>query len=688
MAAFVLAGGALAELACGGGSQGGVSCPPGDERCACYPNGTCNGTLECLSDCCVSTSGAGGGAGSVGAGGMSGGSGSVGTGSGGAQGGGRGGSDSAGSSGAGGGAGAGGSSTGGGSGAGGSGGQGGAGAGTGGRGGGSAGSGGSGGSARGGTGGSGGGSAGTGGSARGGSGGSGAGGGGGGTSSQLLSNVLAVEGGEGMTCALMMDRTVKCWGLGDLGQIGDGAFTNRPYPTTVAGLSNVRAISVSDIHSCAVLMNGTVACWGWNTYGQVGNGNTQDQPRPVTVPGLTGAVGVTGGLMHSCALIGDGTVRCWGDNYVGELGTAPSSPSLVPVAVPDVAGATSIAGGEFHTCALLTGGTVKCWGYNVFGQLGTGTAGEYTGPVPSLLTGVAEIATGTSFTCARTTSGTVRCWGVAGPSRPARAGGPEAAVGDRAREHRAGGYGRHPGVRALCHRHGLLLGRQHSGPARHRGDRFAVERRAGAGQRRHRRRQPRAREIPQLRSAHRLHCALLGPERFGALGDGTTTSSGVPVAVRLSGVGATPGSFSGPNLVPNGDFTNGQTGWQATGVSNADAFVMNDVFFFQYADGGTGTVGTTGPLALVGGARYEFSFRVWTTVDSGNTARVRAKVGEAAPPYGDYTTFSPIVTATPTTHSIVFSTPADVTAGVAFITSATWHGNTYIDDVVVRVSHQ
>jgi hypothetical protein len=179
-----------------------------------------------------------------------------------------------------------------------------------------------------------------------------------------------------------------------------------------------------------------------------------------------------------------------------------------------------------------------------------------------------------------------------------------------------------------------------------------------------------------------------GANEFGGLGDGTTTASTVPVAVRLSGTGATPAVPNGPNLVPNGDFANGQTGWQTTGVSNTTVLFENATFCFGYADGGSGTLGTTGPLALIGGARYEFTFRVSTTVDSGNTAFVRAKVGEAGPPYGDYTTFSPSVTATPTTFRQVFSVPSDVTAGVAFITSATWHGTTCIDDVVVRVSHE
>jgi hypothetical protein len=69
--AFVCAWFALGFAAgCGGGSQ---SCS-GGERCACYPNGTCNAGLTCLSNVCVdSSTGAGGNAGTTGRGGSDGG---------------------------------------------------------------------------------------------------------------------------------------------------------------------------------------------------------------------------------------------------------------------------------------------------------------------------------------------------------------------------------------------------------------------------------------------------------------------------------------------------------------------------------------------------------------------------------------------------------------------------------------
>ena len=53
---------ALASIsACGGGSKQQMTACQGAERCACYPNQTCNAGLDCLSNLCVSlTSGSGG----------------------------------------------------------------------------------------------------------------------------------------------------------------------------------------------------------------------------------------------------------------------------------------------------------------------------------------------------------------------------------------------------------------------------------------------------------------------------------------------------------------------------------------------------------------------------------------------------------------------------------------------------
>ena len=63
--------------------------------------------------------------------------------------------------------------------------------------------------------------------------------------------------------------TVKCWGRGSDGQLGDGAMTSSVTPVSVSGISNATAISSGRYHTCALLSDNTVKCWGYNLDDQI-----------------------------------------------------------------------------------------------------------------------------------------------------------------------------------------------------------------------------------------------------------------------------------------------------------------------------------------------------------------------------------------------------------------------------------
>ena len=91
----------------------------------------------------------------------------------------------------------------------------------------------------------------------------------------------------------MSDSSVKCWGQGNNGKLGNGATTDQSPPVDVHtsadnsdALSDMASLSLGTSQTCAVTNDATVKCWGQGNYGQLGNGGTTDSSYPVDVVGV------------------------------------------------------------------------------------------------------------------------------------------------------------------------------------------------------------------------------------------------------------------------------------------------------------------------------------------------------------------------------------------------------------------
>lgn len=228
--------------------------------------------------------------------------------------------------------------------------------------------------------------------------------------------VVDIAAGASHTCILLAGGQIRCWGLNDSGQLGDGTLTNRELPEDVIGMMvTAKGVAAGERHTCAVTTQGSVKCWGSNHDGQLGDGTTVDRVAPITVSGLaTGMRAVVAGEQHTCGLTVAGGVQCWGSNHKGQLGDGTTDNKNSPVDVPGLtAGVSTLAAGSQHTCAVTIAGEVKCWGDNQDGQLGDGTAIGKSTPVEvaGLTNVVRAIAAGASHTCVLTVTGGVKCWG-------------------------------------------------------------------------------------------------------------------------------------------------------------------------------------------------------------------------------------------------------------------------------------
>jgi len=125
-----------------------------------------------------------------------------------------------------------------------------------------------------------------------------------------LANAVALTAGYTHACALLGDGTIRCWGANPDGQLGD-PFTppaGSSVPVTVFNISSATAIAAGAFHACAVLADRTVRCWGNNSNGQLGDGTLMSSSTPVPVQSLSGVTDITAGGHHTCALLTDGTV--------------------------------------------------------------------------------------------------------------------------------------------------------------------------------------------------------------------------------------------------------------------------------------------------------------------------------------------------------------------------------------------
>ncbi|NBO53193.1 MAG: hypothetical protein EBU84_01055, partial [Actinobacteria bacterium] len=252
------------------------------------------------------------------------------------------------------------------------------------------------------------------------------------------------------SCALFSNGTLKCWGLNDVGQLGQGDVDSRGDTSGEMG-DVLRPIDLGEgvvatqvdtgtDFTCVLLSGGDVKCWGGNNYGQLGNGTVDsigddasemgDSLLPIDLGAGRHATQISVGNDHVCAVLDDSSLKCWGSGANGRLGQGnvnnlgdgvfEMGDNLAAVSLGTGRTVKSVSAGGAHTCAVLDNDTVKCWGVNTYGQLGKGnkvTLGDSAAEMGNGLTAISlgtgrtvkSVSAGGAHTCAVLDNDTVKC---------------------------------------------------------------------------------------------------------------------------------------------------------------------------------------------------------------------------------------------------------------------------------------
>ncbi|HEU4883410.1 MAG TPA: Ig-like domain-containing protein [Longimicrobium sp.] len=233
-----------------------------------------------------------------------------------------------------------------------------------------------------------------------------------------------IAAGRWHTCGVAEDGKTYCWGRNDAGQLGTGATTDLSEPGQVSGSVSFTSLALGGAHTCALTQAGAAYCWGSNAQGQLGTGSTTPASTPAAVSSEHTFLRLTAGEAFTCGITTGRDVLCWGDNAAGQLGDGSNDDRLTPTAIATVPGGSefgALDAGKEHVCGTVTDETnvvyrTYCWGSNSAGQLGHGFTGtESNTPVVAasnpFLFRQTHIAAGDEHTCAIARGGSVSCWG-------------------------------------------------------------------------------------------------------------------------------------------------------------------------------------------------------------------------------------------------------------------------------------
>jgi len=234
------------------------------------------------------------------------------------------------------------------------------------------------------------------------------------THTRILDNVIYVSANGQLqrsrtgshVLAIRDDNSLWAWGENSTGQVGV-VFPPPHQLEPVFVMDNVAAVSAGGAHSMAIGLDGSLWVWGDNSWGQLGNGTIGNvSATPVKI--MEDVMAASAGVFHSAAITSDGDLWVWGANPLGQIGDGTTYGRIAPTRVKSDVVAISL--GLHFTLAITSNSELWAWGSNTDGILGDGV--EMYNAIPiKLMDDISYISAGHSFALAIDTNDVLWAWG-------------------------------------------------------------------------------------------------------------------------------------------------------------------------------------------------------------------------------------------------------------------------------------
>ena len=384
----------------------------------------------------------------------------------------------------------------------------------------------------------------------------------------VVPQFIEIALGGAHTCGITGKHRLYCWGADSNGELGGSSpapicvsqsiVRCSAVPIAVAGGDRFVSMTLGDFHTCALTQGGSAYCWGANFNGAVGIGSKESNVMlPTAVAGGLTFSALGAGRLHTCGVTTSGDTYCWGWDHWGQLGAGSvatdrcdffvsNSPcSRSPVKVVGGQIFSKVWAAESVSCGQTVAATIFCWGVDVGGTESTGCqSGDISRCTRTPLLQVSgelfpTFGMSYGFRCGQKLDGSIRCWGTDfnnfgnGTGFPFRSSTPVIAAGGKAYEYGSMTLG---GSHACGMNSGSVecwgngfdgqpggtvgVDRNTPGPVLALGIRFE---KIVSG--------PVSSTSCGIATDGRTYC--WGNGRFGQLGNGSMTSSAVPVQVKL-----------------------------------------------------------------------------------------------------------------------------------------------------------